>query len=337
MGWCKASPLGETPAPVTGEPPPLALAHAAQLKALAQTILDQYAAGNLTEAQLTELAKRTGMAPAGLEGFADDMRAAFTPGQAAVLRLLAKRLRAYARRVGKYHIHGTSQELGKVKLPARRSTERPVRSPERLTALPISGWERDDDAELGILPLIGGLISSVAGPLISGLFGGGDDKPAPAAAPAPTVSTTQPVVMTGGQQSNVSLPAIGGVVADQIRAVPPPVRQQVTDALRESLDRTKAGQQDVAQLMKDISAQLGPGLKAQLDAVNQAALQRQATYEHESLKTADERWKSNADAQKRILARLDQMETKLGTAVTNGNARQRAVARAYGVAPRYLP
>lgn len=206
--------------------------------------------------------------------------------------------------------------------------ERP-RRPTRITSVPIEGWDADDDGddELGILPLLPAILGA-AGPLIGGLLGGGDKGGggAPAAPPSP-------VSQSAG--SGMSLPAIGGVVADQIRAVPPPVRQQVTDAVREIMDKQKAGQMDVTAMMKQIADLMGPKLKAQLDSVNQAALQRQATYEHESLKRRDERWKQNAKAQKAILARLGQMETTLGTAVVEGNKRRKAVARAFGIPPRY--
>lgn len=211
------------------------------------------------------------------------------------------------------------------------------RRKRRLTAVPISGWEADseDDPELGFLPALLPILGAAA-PLIGGLLGGGDKK-APAPAPAPA-GPPQVVLGGGGAASGgaPSLPAIGGVVADQIRAVPPPIRQQVVDGVRELMDRQKAGQMDVAAMLKSITELLGPKLKSQLESVNQAALQRQATYEHESLKRRDERWKNNAEAQRRILARLDEMETKLGTAVQSKQRRMNAAARAFGIPARYM-
>lgn len=242
----------------------------------------------------------------------------FSPRQRASLVRMSQSLRAYARKVGHMHDHGTGTRLGRLRL-----------SPTpRMTDLPIEGWEADDDEELGFLPAILGAV----GPLLGGLFGGGGGGSS--SAPAPAAPAQAPIVMGGGD-SNVNLPAIGGVVADQIRAVPPPIRQQVTDAVRESLDRFKSGQADTAALLKDLTAQLGPSLNKQLQEVNNAALQRQATYEHDSLNKSNQRWENNAEAQRRILARLDEMETKIGTAVVGSKQRRDAVAKAFGIPPKY--
>lgn len=233
---------------------------------------------------------------------------------------------ALAREIAMDHLAEDSQYYS----PRRR---------RRLTAVPISGWEADsdDDEEMGFLPALLPILGAAA-PLIGGLLGGGDKK-APAPAPAPAPAGPPQVVLGGGAAgppSNVNLPAIGGVVADQIRAVPPPIRQQVTDAVREIMDRQKAGQMDVTAMLKSITELLGPKMQAQLASVNQAALQRQATFEHESLNRANERWKNNADAQRRILARLDEMEGKLGAAVQTKQRRMNAAARAFGIPARYM-
>jgi len=287
---------------------------AVALKRYAQEIMRAYHEGRITNEQAAEH----------LDGLGDDMDAAFTPAQRAVLRKLTHKLRKYSRKVAKFHDHGPGTPLGRLRLPTRR------RKARRITDLPVSGWESDDREEMGFLPLL----ASIAAPLIGGLLGGGkSEAPPPASAPAP------PVIVSGNGggavASNVSLPAIGGVVADQIRAVPPPVRQQVTDAIRESLDRMKSGQQDVSQLLADIKQQLGPSINAQMSAVNKAALQRQATFEHEALNRSNKRWKDNADAQRMMLSRINDVEAKLGAAIESTTARRNAVARAFGIPPRY--
>lgn len=318
-----------------------ALERARAVQRYAQMVLKLQKSG-VYDPERTALARAAGMDSAEqLEDVADS--AVFSAPQRAAIKKLARRLRAYSRHILQEHIAAT----GAPPLPAHKHKRKRKREPTepriedrtrptRITDVPISGWELDgDDLELGFLPALMPLITSVAGPLLGGLFGGGSKESAPAPAPA---AAPAPAVMQAPMQatSNVTLPAIGGVIADQIRAVPPPVRQQVVDALRESMDRYKSGQQDATQLMTDIKNQLGPTIKAQLEAVNQAALQRQATFEHESIKQRDERWKANADAQQRILARMDEMESKLGNAVVGQNAKNVAIGRAFGIPTKLL-
>lgn len=288
---------------------------AARLKQYAQMVVRLAKEGRY-DPKKTALARAMGIKSSqSLDGLADDD--AFTPAQRAHLRRLAASLRAYVRRTVGAHDHGPGTP------PAR------LRRPTRLTNVPIEGWDPDDDGdgELGILPAIPAILGAAA-PLIGGLLGGGDKGGGGApAAPA------SPVAASAG--SGMSLPAIGGVVADQIRAVPPPVRQQVTDAVREIMDKQKAGQMDVTAMMKQIADLMGPKLKAQLESVNKAALQRQATFEHNALKARDERWKANQAAQQAILTRVNEMEKRLGSALVAGNKRKKAVARAFGIPPRY--
>lgn len=308
---------------------------AVQLKRYAQKVVRMAQAGTLDPEQIVALRQAGHEVSMDLEDLGDETDA-FTPAQRAQLRRLAKNLRAYARRVGHFHTHGPGGQFGTVQLP-RAKRPNVTQRKQRLTAVPISGWSADgeDDPELGFLPALLPILGAAA-PLIGGLLGG-DKKSAPAAAPAPA-GPPQVVLGGGGAASGgaPSLPAIGGVVADQIRAVPPPIRQQVVDGVRELMDRQKAGQMDVAAMLKSITELLGPKLKSQLESVNQAALQRQATYEHESLKRRDERWKNNAEAQRRILARLDEMEGKLGAAVQTKQRRMNAAARAFGIPARYM-
>jgi hypothetical protein len=359
MGWCNA--LEDTPDADT-------LARARAVKRYAQQVVKLAKQGRY-DPEKTARARALGISSAKrLEGLADGDPDAFTPAQLAYLRRLSAQLRAYARGVAVHHTHpggglgrlqtnpsrfdraqlaiGTKHEMEHTgsraiaqQIAMDHLAEDPAyyrklgrvhraRRPTRITNVPIQGWEPDDeDDEMGFLPALAPILGAVA-PMIGGLLGGGD-KGGGAAPAAPQ----SPVAASAG--SGMSLPAIGGVVADQIRAVPPPVRQQVTDAVREIMDRQKAGQMDVTAMMKQIADLMGPKLKAQLDSVNQAALQRQATYEHESLKRRDERWKQNQKAQQAILARLNDMETKLGTALVTAGKRRTAVARAWGIPPRY--
>ncbi len=265
----------------------------------------------------------------GAPGLASQLAATFTPAQIRVLRARARRLKAYSRQVGHYHDHGPGTALGRLQPPVVVEERR-----RRNTNIPIEGWTADDDdGELGFL----GALLSVAAPLLGGLLGG--DKAAPAPAPA-AAAPAPPIIMTGGGGGGggppaPSLAAIGGVVSDQIRAVPPPVRQQVTDAIRESMDRYKAGQATATDLMTDIKKQLGPTMRAQLQEVNKAQLQRQATFEHESIVARDKRWKANAEAQTRILTRMNDIEQKLGGAITRNSERQARVNSAFGVPLRY--
>lgn len=320
------------------EPTAADLERARQVQRMAARMLDMYKRGRWSPSKT--FAHTTADVAQQLEDIDDEMGDAFNPRQRAVLKAMSKRLRAYARMVAHRHDHGPGTNLGRLRLNGkqrfRNDSEVPVRK-RRLTAVPISGWELDgdeEDAELGFLPAIPAILGAAA-PLLGGLFGG-DKKESP---PPPAAPAGPPIIIPpsggGGPNTDVNLPAIGGVVADQIRAVPPPIRQQVVDGVRELLAQQRAGQMDVADMMKQISSLLGPKLQEQLATVNQAALQRQATYEHESLKRADQRWQNNAEAQRRILARLDEMESKLGNAVVGNTKRRNAVARAFGIPPRY--
>lgn len=310
------------------------LRRAVDVKRYAQRVLKLYQEGKWDPVRA---ARGAGL----LEDVLEDSDA-FSARQRAELQRLADTLRSYARGLMQAHhrtMHPPQRRRPPRAQPRAQSTpfvpgslaDRPVRQ----TDVPVSGWEADDPRdELGFLPALLG----AAAPLIGSLFGGGQSAPAPApAAPAP------PVIVSGQggggaaipqALSSVSLPAIGGVIADQIRAVPANVRQQVVDALRESLDQFKSGQADAQSLMADIRKQLGPSITKQLDSVNQAALQRQATFEHNMLKDRDARWQANASAQKRILARMDQMERTLGSAMAARVKKSDAVARAFGVPPR---
>jgi hypothetical protein len=200
--------------------------------------------------------------------------------------------------------------------------------PVRRTDLPISGWERDAEPELGFIPALLGALGSIpmVGNLVESLTGGGKSAAAPAG--------IDPSALLGSLSSAaggaVNPEAFKGMVSEVMRSVSPPVRQQVTDAIREQLNSIRAGEADLGKIMSDIVAQIGPALSQQLKAVDQAALQRQATYEHEALKRTESRWKSNADAQRLILARLSQLESSIGTAVERSGVRARALATAYG-------
>lgn len=305
------------------------LRRAAEVKRYAQRVLALYQQGIWDPQRAARAANL-------IEGLDDD--GVFSPAQQAVLRRMARTFRALVQQ-HEARYHGGSQtglrRAGRDRRSRGASMPQKPRRAVRITDVPVSGWEVDDQRdELGFLPaLLGAAAPLVAGMIGDVLGGGKKSEPAPAA-PAP------PVIVTpggGGAAATAapSLPSIAGVVADQIRAVPANVRQQVADALRESLDRVKSGQQDATQLVADIHKTLGPQLSQQLQEVNQAALQRQATFEHNMLVDRDKRWKANADAQKLILARMAEMEKKLGTALVNDKRRSTAVARAFGVPIRY--
>lgn len=330
MGWYSLEDLADA------QPSARDLERARLVQAGAAKMLRMFQQGKWDPGKTLYMSERMAQQ---LDGLEDELGPAFSPQQRAALAKMAARLRAYARMVGRQHDHGPGTQLGRLRMERARARRRAgdKRQGDRLTAVPISGWERDsdDDPELGFLPALPAILGAAA-PIIGGLFGGGDKKAAPAPAPAPA---GPPIIVPGGGggggSPDVNLPAIGGVVADQIRAVPPPVRQQVVDAMREIMSQQRAGQMDVADMMKQIGQLLGPKLGEQLASVNKAALQRQATYEHESIKRNDQRWQNNAEAQRRILARLDEMEGKLGNAVVNEKKRKDAVARAFGIPPRY--
>ncbi len=270
-----------------------------------------------------------------LEGVEDDgPKRGQRPVTRAQLRRILKRrnrrLRQEMRTLTHYHTHGGPAGLGRI-----------VPRPHRTTDVPVSGWEVDDDGEdeLGFLPLLA-MAAPLIAPVLGGLLGGGKKAPAPAPAPAaPAAPAMPPIIMPGGGGGSSGPPAptlaaISGAVSDQIRAVPPPVRQQVTDAIRESMDRMKAGQASAQDMMADIQKLLGPALQSQLSNVNKAAMQRQATFEHNSLQARDKRWEANAKAQTKILTRLANMEHSLGNALVGANTRRVAVAKAFGVPPR---
>jgi len=270
-----------------------------------------------------------------LEDIEDDRRPITRAQLSAILKKhnvrLSRNMGRNMRTLTRYHTHPGPAGLGQIVPVAKR--------PRRHTDVPLSGWEPDgDDEELGFLGALASIAAPILGPVLGGLMGGGAAPPPP---PPAAAAPPAPVIIPGGGGGGgysgppaPSLAAISGAVSDQIRAVPPPVRQQVTDAIRESMDRMKAGQATAQDMMADIQKLLGPSLQAQLSNVNKAAMQRQATFEHQSLVSRDKRWEANAKAQSRIMARLEAMEHSLGNAVVGATNRRVAVAKAFGVPPR---
>jgi hypothetical protein len=314
------------------------LQRAARVKRYAQKVLALYESGAY-DPERTAIARARGQGVIRqLDGLAREEYDAFTPAQRAQLRALSKRLRAYARGLIPAHTHGRVGAPGRLRSHGGGVGGRSPRGAQiaRMTALPISGWSNDsEDDELGFLPAIGGIISAAL-PLVSNLLGGGESKaatpaPAPAAAPPVIVPTGATQAGAGAVGGNVSLPAIGGVVADQIRAVPANVRQQVVDSVRDTLDRYQQGQASMRDLVENIQKNLGPSLQKQMQELSTAQLQRQATFEHESLKARDARWKSNQKAQQEILNRINVLGSTLTAALQREQRRSRALGRAYGI------
>lgn len=213
--------------------------------------------------------------------------------------------------------------------------QRPSRT-YRMSDLPIEGWEQDEDEELGFAPLIAALPSIIGG--ISSLFGGGGKDEAP---PPPPPPMGGPMGQVGGGMSMsagpdpLSADAVKGIVREIAQTVPPPVRQQVDDAVAQQFTKIKAGNADIGQLLGNIVKELGPQMGAQLKSVNKAALQRQATFEHSTIKRSDNRWENNAKAQNLILRRINDMEGRLGTMMVQKAAANARIAGAFGL-PRKL-
>lgn len=231
------------------------------------------------------------------------------------------------------HVHPGANRRGRVVAAARRNHVPQGSRSYRLTDVPVSGW--DTDEELGILPFLGAL-ASVAGPVISGitsLFGGGGGE-APAPSPAAAAGTVPPAPQlsaTGSAGAGLSADGLKGIVREIVSTVGSPVRGQVQDAIRDVTQAQKAGQADMGVMLADIVKKLGPAISAQLKSVDHAATQRQATSEHKRLVNSEKRWKSNAAAQTAILNRLNQVENSLGGAVLRASANTRKVGAAYGI------
>lgn len=248
-----------------------------------------------------------------------------------------------ARHYAVHHTHPMPGGLGVLRarpVPGQLSGVRlQTRGPQRrhrMTDIPIEGWEADNgDAELGIFPLLGMIPSIIGG--ISSMFGGGGKEAAPAPPPAAPAAAPIPgggMAMQSGPDP-LSADAMEGIVRKVAQTVSPPVRQQVDDAVSQQFTKIKAGNADIGTLLGNIVKQLGPQMGKQLQVVNDAANQRQATFEHGRLKRADNRWENNAKAQNAILKRLNDMEGRLGTMMVQKAAANQRIASAFGL-PRKL-
>jgi hypothetical protein len=159
----------------------------------------------------------------------------------------------------------------------------------------------DVDDELGIAPLVAMAAPAVMGMaqnLLGGLLGGGKSKAAPAAAPAASAPASD---------NGVNLEAIRGVVQSLLAQLPPSIKAD----LRTTLQEIQASQSTREDLARNIKAAVEPQLAAAIAGLQQAAIQREATSEHNRLVKEDERWEGNKRVNTLILSKILELSMKL--------------------------
>lgn len=178
-------------------------------------------------------------------------------------------------------------------------------------------WEYDE--EVGFLPLIGGLVSSLFG----GMGGGDKAAPAPAAAPAPVVvgggggadigaiiGALTPAIKAAGIPENsplrnVSADQMRSVVKELLQTVPVPVRRQVTQAVEAIQGKNLNASAKLNRVVAQVDNKFKPKLQATLAALTLAKEQREATSEHKGIIRNEKRWRKSAAAQRAQAKRLN--------------------------------
>lgn len=188
--------------------------------------------------------------------------------------------------------------------------------------------EMDEDEETGFLGAIAGLASSVLG----GLLGGkkkGKAKAAPAAAGGPVmqtggggdntgaiISALQPAIRAAGIPASSPLRTVSPdqmrtLVKELLVTVPPPVRSQVTQALRDVQGQNMQTAAKLQKVAHQIDQKFRPQLAATMAALTLARDQRIASSEHKGIVRNESRWRKSLDADRKQKARLDEILAKL--------------------------
>jgi hypothetical protein len=146
--------------------------------------------------------------------------------------------------------------------------------------------------EMGFLPLLAAALPFV-GSAVGGLLGGGKKKsasPPPSAVPPQIASVTD--APTKAELENI--------VRNLLTSVPPPVREQVSDALRDYRLADEGSKQNIDQIVAQIAGQFNPQLNAAIQALKLAKTQTGATDEHNRMMLSNKRWKQTTGNQKTL-------------------------------------
>ena len=167
------------------------------------------------------------------------------------------------------------------------------------------------DEELGIAPALAAAIPAAVS-LAGQLFGGGKGK----ADVGSVLSSVLPALQSAGitpetPVGQVGPEAIRGVVRELLATIPPPVREQVLEAIRDARGESAKGAQQAQGVVQQITDKVLPELTAAIAALKLASDQRQATHEHKTLAQVEDRWRQNEDAHTAILAKLDAIEQRV--------------------------
>ena len=171
------------------------------------------------------------------------------------------------------------------------------------------------DDELGIAPALAAAIPaavSLAGQLLGKGGAAGEGKTDIGS----ILGSVLPVLRGAGITPETPIGQVGpqairSVVRELLSTIPPPVRTQVLEAIREARGESARGTQAAEGVVRQMTEQLMPQLTAAIAALKLARDQRQATHEHVTIAKAQERWRATEDAHAAMLAKLDAIEARL--------------------------
>ena len=197
-----------------------------------------------------------------------------------------------------------------------------------------------EDEELGIFPLLAALAPAAISAGASLLGGGGGGKKGPTAAPvAPALAPDNTAAILAAIQSadrGANTSEVSNIVRQLLSEVPPPVRQQVSDALREAKLQNTDIKETMTNIVSSIGKEMAPALNQAIALLKEKQLQGEATNEHRILVKNDKRWESNTANQRRILQRLDTLEQRIGTEIRARRNQTIRTAAAFGVPSKGL-
>lgn len=181
------------------------------------------------------------------------------------------------------------------------------------------------DVEMGIFPLLAAAIPAVTG-LVGKLVGKKtkSGKPPPEAAEAQNVLDLLTRSIGGDEKKGEK--SIKDVIRNIVSTVPSPVLAQVKAGITELRNAQKAGEESrnrsKAQIVTAIDSKFGPQIHALLAGLKAQQLQKQATYEHNKLKSKAEFRRKSARDLAQILQSLNRIEKRLNrAAIVQGSNR----------------
>lgn len=107
------------------------------------------------------------------------------------------------------------------------------------------------------------------------------------------------------------------IVKEVVAAVPPLIRQQVLDALKEANNAGAQKNQTMQSIASQVDDVLKPQVLAMLGALQAQNTSAQATYEHRELVNREDFQRNTKEGMANILARLDQVESNLDARLKN--------------------